>query len=179
VGFIVYPDEISGMCPPGAELSFRSAPRLDRPFLDLCRAFQDGSDRGRPLPTAEVRSELLRWVRESAELTEANPLLRAKKEIDRSFVSPLYLHHFADEAGMDKVAFSRKFARRFGMTPIAYRLRLRLNEAARLAWARPELEVRDIQAAVGFEDSAYFHRAFLAEFGKTPGAYGRGRRRGA
>lgn len=173
VGFIVYPDEVGGLCPEGAELAFVRRPLLDRPLLDLCRALQDGADRGRPLPTAEIRREVLRWVRENVELAEPDPLLRAKKEIDRSFVAPLYLQHLADEAGMDPILFSRRFARRFGQPPIAYRLRLRLNEAARLSWARPDMDIRAIQAAVGFEDSAYFHRAFRREFGMTPAAYGR------
>jgi AraC-like DNA-binding protein len=172
VGFIVYPDEVSGFCPEGAELSFVRRPALDRPLFDLCRALEDGAARGRPCGAAEARAEVLRWVRENVELSLPDPLVRAKKEIDRSFVAPLYLHHLADEAGMDSIQFSRRFARRFGLPPIAYRLRLRLNEAARLTWARPELSVRAIQEAVGFEDSAYFHRAFLKEFGATPAVYG-------
>jgi AraC-like DNA-binding protein len=173
VGFIAYPDEICGLCPEHAELAFVRRPVLDRPLLDLCRALQDEAARGRPFPVEQARSEILRWARANVELTEPDPLIRAKKSIDQSFVAPLYLQHLADEAGMDPILFSRRFARRFGLPPIAYRLRLRLNEAARLTWARPDLEVRDIQTTVGFEDSAYFHRAFLKEFGMTPAAYGR------
>jgi AraC-like DNA-binding protein len=80
----------------------------------------------------------------------------------------------AEVAGLSSgVSFSRKFAKRFGITPVAYRRALRLNEAARLTWARPDLSVAAIAELVGFDDEPHFHRAFRAFHGTTPAAYGR------
>lgn len=171
VGFIVYPDELEGFAPADADVVFTSRASLDRRFHDFCRAFAEEA-----LPSAQARDEVLRWVRAHVEIVPPDPLVVAKRAIDRSYAQPLYLKHLAEIAGMrSAVVFSRKFAARFGITPIAYRIKLRLNEAARLTWARPDLPISEIAAMVGFEDESYFHKAFVAEHGLRPAAYGRRR----
>jgi AraC-like DNA-binding protein len=50
---------------------------------------------------------------------------------------------------------------------------MRLNEAVRLSWSRPELSIRAIADKVGFDDLSYFHRVFMQEFGMTPAQIGR------
>jgi AraC-like DNA-binding protein len=171
VGFIVYPDEIPGFVEREADVVFSSSPSVDDRFFDFCRAFAEGG-----VPEAQARDEVLRWVRANVERVASDPLVLAKRALDRSFTHALYLRHIAEVAGMkSEVVFSRKFAARFGMTPIAYRKKLRLNEAARLTWARPDLSISEIGALVGFDDESYFHRAFVAEHGMTPAQYGRRR----
>lgn len=171
VGFIVYPDEAPGIAPSEGDVVFAPRAALDRRFFDFCRAFSE-----EPMPVAQARDEVLRWVRANLEVVPADPLVVAKRAIDRSFAQPLYLKHLAEIAGMKSSdVFSRKFAARFGITPIAYRIKLRLNEAARLSWARPDLAIAEIAAMVGFEDESYFHKAFVAEHGMTPAQYGRRR----
>lgn len=171
VGFIVYPDEIPGLANDEADVVFERSPSVDARFFDFCRAFAEGD-----MPESHAREEVLRWVRAHLELVPSDPLVVAKRALDRSFSHALYLRHIAELAGMKSdVVFSRKFAARFGMTPIAYRKKLRLNEAARLTWARPDLSISEIGALVGFDDESYFHRAFVAEHGMTPAQYGRRR----
>lgn len=173
VGFIVYPDEIAGFAAADTDVRFVDAPAADARFTAFCRAYADANDGGEPLPAAQARAEVLRWVSANVELAPPDPLVAAKRMIDRTFAQPLYLKHMAEVAQLDAVMFSRKFARRFGVTPIAYRIKLRLNEAARLTWARPDLTVAQIGAAVGFDDERYFHRAFVEAHGTTPALYGR------
>jgi AraC-like DNA-binding protein len=171
VGFIVYPDEIPGLAQDDADVVFVSSPAIDARFFDFCRAFAESE-----VTESQARDEVLRWVRAHLELVPSDPLVVAKRALDRSFAHALYLRHVAEIAGMkSEVVFSRKFAARFGMTPIAYRKKLRLNEAARLTWARPDLSISEIGALVGFDDESYFHRAFVAEHGMTPAQYGRRR----
>lgn len=171
VGFIAYPDELDGFASPDEDVVFREGASPDGRFLDFCRAFAEEA-----LPVAQARDEVLRWVRANVEVVPSDPLVVAKRAIDRSFAQPLYLKHLAETAGIrSSVVFSRRFAARFGVTPIAYRVKLRLNEAARLTWARPDLSIAEIAALVGFEDESYFHRAFVAAHGVTPTQYGRRR----
>ena len=171
VGFIVYPDEVDGFAQEDADVVFQPAPTVDARFFSFCRAFAEND-----VTESQAREEVLRWVRAHLELVPSDPLVAAKRALDRSFANALYLRHIAEIAGMkSEVVFSRKFAARFGMTPIAYRKKLRLNEAARLTWARPDLSISEIGALVGFDDESYFHRAFVVEHGMTPAQYGRRR----
>ncbi|MEA2747779.1 MAG: hypothetical protein QOI41_1922 [Myxococcales bacterium] len=172
VGFAVYPIEVPELA--GANLVFApGAPKKDARLFAFCRAFRDALDREMPVDSLDVRGELLRFIGASCEVVPGDPLLDAKAEIDRHFNRPLYLRHVADLAGMHPTTFSRAFARRFGLTPTRYRLELRLNEALRLGWSRPDLSVRAIASEVGFEDPSYFHRAFQAKFWMTPASSGR------
>jgi AraC-like DNA-binding protein len=172
VGFIVYPEATPELAALG-DVAFRPRVDNDPAFFDFCRAYRTANDKGAPLPASQVRAEVLAFVRARVEPVPRDPLAAARREIDRTFARPLYVEHLADAAGMPSHRFTRRFAARFGITPIAYRLHLRLNEAARLTWSEPHLGIRAIAQRVGFEDMPYFHRAFMRHFGMTPAAYGR------
>jgi len=172
VGFAVYPEELPELA--GQRLAFaRGAATSDRALHAFCCAFRDGFDRGAPLDASEVRDALLTFLGRNCEELARDPILDAKAEIDRTYDRPLYLRHVASIAGMHATTFARAFVKRFGVTPTRYRLELRLNEAVRLAWSRPDMTVREIGSRVGFEDPSYFHRAFFAKFRMTPAESGR------
>jgi AraC-like DNA-binding protein len=174
VGFALYPHEIDELCDGDVEVMFRrdTAQRNDR-LLELCAAFRSGIDCGRPLNGREILSELLRFVDLNAERMQRDALLRAKAEIDRHYDRQLYLHQIAAIADMHPTTFSRAFQRRFGVTPMRYRLELRINEAIRLSWSRRDLSIQEIAMRVGFEDMSYFHRVFQQKFGLTASQLGR------
>jgi transcriptional regulator GlxA family with amidase domain len=98
-------------------------------------------------------------------------MLAAKAEIERSVAAPLYLSHFADVAGLRPVTFTRRFARHFGVTPIRYRLQLRIKYAGRLLVDFPNIKVAAIARESGFEDVRFFRRAFRQANGVGPVAY--------
>ncbi|MFO0576412.1 MAG: helix-turn-helix domain-containing protein [Polyangia bacterium] len=191
VGFILYPDEVGEYARLPGELRFAPGAATEDPrFLALCRelhhllepesAGPPAADLTLPLPLPlplplidQVQGEVRRFIERSCELLPHDPLLLAKRELERNLAQPLYLHHLAEVAGMHPTTFSRRFAQRIGLTPIRYRLLLRLNEAARLTWARADLSIPAIASAVGFDDPVYFYRAFKQQFGMTPAQYGR------
>lgn len=88
VGFIIYPDELTGFAPADADVVFTPRAAVDRRFLDFCRAFSEET-----IPTAQARDEVLRWVRAHVDIVPPDPLVAAKRAIDRSFAQPLYLEH--------------------------------------------------------------------------------------
>jgi AraC-like DNA-binding protein len=176
VGFILYPAELPEYASQPGELRFcAGAATQDAQLYALCRELYHGLGPD-SLPSelaAQGAQEVRCFIARNCELVPRDPLLVAKLELERNLAQPLYLRHLAEVASMSPTAFSRRFAQRIGMTPIRYRLLLRLNEAARLTWAAPELQIAEIAHRVGFDDPVYFHRAFKRHFGVTPAQYGR------
>lgn len=174
VGFILYPDEFPEYATLSGELRFKSsASPKERAFFEFCRGLYHAAERMEPLPMPSIAAEVRSFVERNCELVPCDPLLLAKRELDRHYARPLYIDQIAETAHMHPITFARRFAKRFGMTPAHYRLMLRLNEAARQTWASPLLPIPEIAQRVGFDDMVYFHRAFKRIFGLTPALYGR------
>jgi transcriptional regulator GlxA family with amidase domain len=111
----------------------------------------------------------------SSDDAATDPLLLAKQALEQTFEKDLLIEEFAAIAKMHPDTFSRKFKRRFGVSPVTYRVQCRLNHAAQLAGMRPDLTIRQIAKQSGFHHFSYFHRLFQKHFGVTPAVYG-GRR---
>jgi AraC-like DNA-binding protein len=75
----------------------------------------------------------------------------------------------AQAFSMSREGFTRWFARATGMTPHAYRLVARLNEARRLLGIG--LPPAAAAADAGFADQSHLGRQFRAAFGTTPARY--------
>lgn len=102
----------------------------------------------------------------------------AKAAIEKSFQDELPIEAFANIAHMHPDTFTRHFRRRFGVSPVTYRLHCRLKYAVELATSHPELSIRKIAQMAGFKHLSYFHRQFQKFFHCTPATMG-GRRPGA
>jgi AraC-like DNA-binding protein len=94
---------------------------------------------------------------------------KALARIDRDPTSPVKLAELAEVAGTSRFRLLRGFVREVGATPHAYLVQRRVDLARRLlADGRPIVE-----AAMdsGFADQSHFTRAFVRQFGVTPGRY--------
>jgi transcriptional regulator GlxA family with amidase domain len=100
-------------------------------------------------------------------------LMEAKAEIERTATAPLYVAHYAEVARLSPVTFTRHFVRCFGVTPVRYRLQLRVAEACRLLVDFPRINVAMIARQAGFEDVRFFRRAFREIRGVGPSEYRR------
>lgn len=140
----------------------------DGRLVELAESIASSVDRREPIAGEDVEAEVRAFVERHGELAEIDRVERARLEIVRHFDRPLYMRHFAEIAGVHEETFARKFAARYGVTPTRYRRLVRLKEAAILLATQPDLPVRDVAKKVGFDDPAYFHRAFAAQFGSTP-----------
>jgi len=94
-------------------------------------------------------------------------LLRAKRLIERSFASKLNIGALAATAHYSQNHFITAFRERFGDTPIAYQLSLRVRAAKNLLRAS-SLSAKEIAREVGFSDAQYFARVFRKARGTSP-----------
>ena len=79
------------------------------------------------------------------------------------------LVELARMAHMSRYQLIRAFRTATGMTPHAYQLNIRINQAR--DWLRQGAELADIAYRLGFADQSHFQRIFKAHAGVTPGLY--------
>lgn len=90
--------------------------------------------------------------------------------IDEHLDSAIRLDTLADTACMSKAYLIRMFRLGFGMTPMAYINRRRV-EKAQLMLLTTEMPVKEIAYTLGFADNSYFNRLFKKYTGHTPMSY--------
>ncbi|NJP41143.1 AraC family transcriptional regulator [Oscillospiraceae bacterium HV4-5-C5C] len=126
-------------------------------------------------------AELHRWF--TNQITEAARRI-ATKSSKRSFniidQARLWIgQHYMDDISLDDVSrkvnispyyFSKLFRQEVGITFIEYLTDLRMSKARQLLEAG-SLPIRDIGAAVGYQDPNYFSRTFKRLTGMTPSDY--------
>src|SRR4051812_36715412 len=93
--------------------------------------------------------------------------------MERRLAEPTSLALLARRAGYTPQHLVRRFRRSLGVSPMACLAALRLERAAGLL-REGRMTVRAIAAAVGYDDAAYFSRAFRARFGRAPSEVLRG-----
>ena len=73
--------------------------------------------------------------------------------------------------------FSKRFIKVFGISPIAYRIKLRTRVAAELL-EHTDLSIQFVASEVGYKDTSEFYKAFYKHYGMSPSAYRRARVQG-
>lgn len=109
------------------------------------------------------------WEGLDGESSEAR-VRRLVDRIARNSSLALSVEEMAEEARTGPRNFRREFKRVTGEAPIAYVRRLRIEEACALL-RDTDKTISQIAFLVGFEDSAYFTRAFKRVEGLSPKAY--------
>ncbi|HEX8956369.1 MAG TPA: AraC family transcriptional regulator [Burkholderiaceae bacterium] len=98
-------------------------------------------------------------------------LARAADYLEAHYARTVKLEELCAAAGLSEAHLIRAFKRRFGMTPHAYLLDVRIKRGkARL---RSGAAIADVAQEVGFADQAHFQRAFKRHVAATPGQYRR------
>ena len=122
-----------------------------------------------------IAISLTRFVTYGARLAElVSPrAARARRLLDRRLHEPVDLTALAREVGCAPAYLSRLFARSFGMSPVEYVMRRRVEKARRLL-AQTRQSVAEIAVALGFHDSSHFARHFRRHTGASPAEF-RGR----
>jgi AraC-like DNA-binding protein len=97
-------------------------------------------------------------------------LRRAHDHIDRHYASAIDLDQLAAVAGVSKYHFARSFEAAYGLTPIRYLTRRRVERAQDLLRSA-NLTVTEICFMVGFASLGSFSSRFTRLVGETPTAY--------
>ncbi len=91
---------------------------------------------------------------------------------------PVRVEDLARRAGYSRWHFARLFRERFGQSPRDYVLELKMRLAVRLLQTTPKT-VKEIAAACGFDDPAYFCRVFRHFQQTSPAAFRTGKKKKA
>ena len=103
--------------------------------------------------------------------SSANSLTkRAKEYIDSHYANDLSLDDVSRELNISPYYFSKIFKEEEGVTFIEYLTGIRLSHAKKLL-AENKLPVKEICAAVGYQDPNYFSRLFRRSEGVSPTEY--------
>ncbi len=90
--------------------------------------------------------------------------------LETHYLEPVTLDQLAGIAFLSPSQLIRVFRKRYGDTPIARQLKLRLEHACRLL-NTGRLSIAETAYRSGFSDSNYFIRQFRKHYGVTPGRF--------
>jgi len=94
-------------------------------------------------------------------------LRRVIEAMRASVQTGIGLEALAAVAGLSSSHFCRAFAVQTGLSPHRYQTALRL-ERAQILLSTTSMSISDVASAAGYDDPAYFGRAFRREIGFTP-----------
>jgi len=105
-----------------------------------------------------------------APASRTSPLVaKALARLDEDPAAPISLTELAELVGVSRFQLLRSFAREVGATPHAYLIQRRVRLARQLLAAGQTIVEAAINA--GFADQSHMTRAFVRQFGVTPGRY--------
>lgn len=107
---------------------------------------------------------------EDEEISCAPYLRELRHYIDNHLACPIRLVDLEQRCHMSKYRICREFSTVFGLPPLKYINRKRL-EAAESLLLSTQKKVRDIALETGFENTSHFINLFKREYGSTPQAY--------
>jgi AraC-like DNA-binding protein len=98
-----------------------------------------------------------------------DPWMRVQQRLDSTLDGKLRIEELARQMGLSTDHFIRRFKSRFGLSPKAYHMRARLQEAARSLRGGSQ-SIKSLAYNLGFSDPTSFARRFKHCLGVTPSA---------
>lgn len=148
------------------------------PALESAASLFEAACQGKLREVWNFEKLLFTWLLESESelyhrrfpLDERQRLLDQTREIVRQRLQkPPGVEELADLHQQERTTFSRKFKTTTGLSPAAWVMEVRLQEALKLLRTRAKLE--EIAAETGFADANHFCKVFRRHFHSSPGAY--------
>lgn len=173
--------------PPVCSWTLQESGWPKRSYEEICRIFNDPESKtnkpqadSSPVSECRIHGLLLNLIAHLLEKTDKDSLRRFDPEYYHikpalDFINTCYkdnppLAAIAAKAGMAPNYFHRVFTELFGITPFNYMLAQRMNRARHLL-ASSSLNIKEVAAAVGYENPLYFTRVFTAQMHVAPSRY--------
>ena len=159
-----------------AVVHFVNTPGIEHTVRQLVGVFTEETPDKQVLIDLGVQELVVRMLRvgarqllleESATRAARHGLAAAAELAKRRMHEPLRVADLAAAACMSEATFYRSFRNEFGLTPIAYLTRLRVDRARQLL-RDPARSVTDVAASVGFQSVSHFIRRYREHVGQTP-----------
>lgn len=117
---------------------------------------------------ANVYDIFCKISKESSPSGECTPFAVCLKYMEENFCDPtLDIETVCSYGYISPSSLWRAFKTHFGMSPVQYLIKLRMNKALDML-TDGELSVKEIALRCGFEDEKYFSRAFKERYGYPP-----------
>jgi len=154
------------------------SPRMCVMLTELVNACKIGT----PYLEAQTKLRLALFLFEAHHTLNEDPRRTADKRNPDPLITELaeYLstnynrHHSVEELAalchLSESQLRRRFVRVYGLSPIAYRNKLRCKIAVELL-RRTQLSISEISSRVGYSDISDFYRAFKKHYGAAPSVY--------
>jgi len=91
-------------------------------------------------------------------------------EIQSDYTRNVQIKEYASRASLNKGYFIEVFKQLTGLTPLAYRTKLRMEKAKDLL-TNTKMSIQEISKTIGYMDSMYFSKHFKQFTGVSPGKY--------
>ena len=159
-----------------AVVHFMNTPGIEHTVRQLVGLFVEDAPDKDLLIDLSVQELVVRMLRvearkllleESARRAARHGLAAAAELAKQRMHEPLRVSDLAEAACMSEPTFYRTFRNEFGITPVAYLTRLRM-ERARDLLRDPLRSVTDVAASVGFNSVSHFIRVYRQHVGQTP-----------
>jgi len=124
---------------------------------------------------ALISRESCRALRDRETDTELRRVPSALKKavwfIRQNYAQKITLDDLCAVSNLSKSQLIRSFKESLGKTPTQYLIEFRINRTREILLNAPEMSLKNICVAAGFDDPHYFSRVFVKVTGETPSAY--------
>lgn len=104
---------------------------------------------------------------ETTEVRYPSYLLEIRRNLDIFFMDPFSLEALEERYHLSKYRICREFSEAFGLPPLKYLTRRRI-EAAKNLLLSTDMQVHEIASEIGYENTSHFINLFKKETGLTP-----------
>lgn len=117
-----------------------------------------------------IITDALHHAGNAAEPSVSDAVEQAYRYMNRSFQESITLDNIADHVHLNKNYLLRSFKKRYGMTPIDFLIRIRMDHA-KILLSETDLSVSEIAERCGYSNSSFFCSTFKKRYGITPNQY--------